>query len=363
MGLTSLMTNYNKGQMRIVEAMITCTILVAGLAVSIRMSNVYTVTERGSIEKSATNIVSVLEDLDVVSMIANNESSWEIELRELLRNLLPPDTFYQLTLRSALTGKIIGDMTNMAGSYNSSGIDCVSEKRVVTISLPLGKGECKPLDVMLIVDMSGSMGDRLPGDVRTKIDGAKEAAKLFIDELNASVDKVGLVSFNQNAYLRSQLTDDFAAVKSAIDALTANGYTNIGDGIGYATNEFIARGRSGTTVWVMVLLSDGKANRPTGMNATQYALDKAKDAYEKGSNQSLRIYTIGLGAKDDIDEPLLKQIAKGPFVGITYPLEGKYYYAPSAEDLSDIYVNIAKDLMFKVEYDVIILELTLLKPR
>jgi len=361
--LTSLMTNYNKGQMRIVEAMIACTILVAGLAVSIRISNVYTVTERGSIEKSATNIVSVLEDLDVVSMIANNESSWEIELRELLRNLLPPDTFYQLTLRSALTGKIIGDMTNMAGSYNSSGIDCVSEKRVVTISLPLGRSEYKPLDVMLIVDMSGSMGDRLPGDVKKKIDGAKEAAKLFIDQLNASIDKVGLVSFNQNAYLKSQLTNDFAAVKSAIDALTANGYTNIGDGIGYATNEFIARGRSGKTVWVMVLLSDGKANRPNNeAYARTYALDKAKEAYEKGSNQSLRIYTIGLGAKDDIDEPLLKQIAQGPLDSIT-GLEGKYYYAPSAEDLADIYVNIAKDLMFKVEYDVIILELTLLKPR
>jgi len=361
--LTFLMAKSNKGQMRIVEAMITCTILVAGLAISIRMSSVYTVTERGNIEKTAANIVSVLEDLDVVGMIVNNESYWELELRELLENLLPPDTFYQLTLRSALTGNILANMTNMAGSYNSSDIDCVSEKRVVTISLPLGKGEYKPLDVMLIVDMSGSMNDKLPGDVKKKIDGAKEAAQLFIDELNASRDKVGLVSFHDDAHLKSPLTNDFGAVKSAINALTAGGYTNIGDGIGYATNEFITNGRNGTTIWVMVLLSDGKANRPTGMNATQYALDKAKEAYGNGSSQSLRIYTIGLGAKDDIDEPLLKQIATGPFEGIEYPLDGKYYYAPSAEDLADIYVNIAKDLMFKVEYDLVVLELTLLKPR
>jgi len=349
------MANSNRAQMRIVEAMLACMILIVGLAVCIRMANVYTVTERGSIEKITTNIMSILEGRDVVSMIVNNESSWEPELRELLRNLLPPDTFYQLTLSSALTGKILVNMTNMAGLYNSSNVDCVSEKRVVTISLPLGRSDYKPLDVMLITDVSGSMGYRLPGDIQTKLDGAKRAAKLFIDQLNASRDRIGLVSFNENAYLKSGLIYDFATVNSSIYALVAGGFTNIGDGISNATQQF---GRKGPNqVWVMVLLSDGKANRPNNEEyARTYTLNKTKEAYEKGSSQSLRIYTIGLGAKNDLDEPLLKQIATGPF-------GGGYYYAPSAEDLSDIYVTIAKDLMFKVEYDVIVLELTLLQPR
>jgi len=359
------MLNGNKAQMRIVEAMITCTILVAGLSVSIYISNVYTMMERGNIEKTATNIMSVLGDPEVIEKIVNNEGFWQLELMGLLQNLLPPDTFYHISISSALTGDLIGEITNLAGSYNSSEVDSATVKSIVTISLPLSRTVYIPLDVMLVIDVSGSMNDRLPGDVKTKIEGAKEAANLFVDQLNSSRDKVGLVSFSTTPTLRQPLTDNFAAVETAINALVASGYTNIGGGINYSAIEFQTNGRSGETVWATVLLSDGKANRPTGVNATQYALDRARDAYVIGSAQNLRIYTIGLGAKDDINEVLLEQIAEGPLQGIpsNFTLEGQYYYAPSAEELSDIYLTIAKDLMFDVQYDVVVIELTLIQPR
>ena len=360
------MLNGNKAQMRIVEAMITCTILVAGLSVSIYISNVYTMMERGNIEKTATNIMSVLEDPEVIEKIVNNEGFWQLELMGLLQNLLPPDTFYHLLISSALTRDLIGEITNLAGSYNSSEVDSATTKRVVTISLPVSRTVYIPLDVMLIIDISGSMNDRLPGDIKTKIEGAKEAAKLFIDQLNESRDQVGLVSFHDHAHLESQLTNDSETVKTAINSLTAGGYTNIGGGINTSAIELQDYGRIEESVWAMVLLSDGKANRPNtppGFNATQYALNMSRDAYVVGSPQGLRIYTIGLGAKDDIDEVLLEKIAEGPLQGIQFTLEGKYYYAPSAEELSDIYLTIAKDLMFAVQYDVVVIELTLIQPR
>ena len=98
----------------------------------------------------------------------------------------------------------------------------------------------------------------------------------------------------------------------------------------------------------MILLSDGRANRPIDEEyAREYALNKSKIAQEKG----IRIYTIGLGAKDDLDEELLKEIQT----------DG-YYYSPSAEDLEEIYTAIAEDLIYEVEHDIVVIKVTLLKP-
>jgi uncharacterized protein YegL len=340
--------------MRIVEAMLTCLILLVGLSVSVYIANVYSVMERGSVEETGTNIANVVEDLDVIEKLITHQDSGGSELKGIMANLLPPDTYYQLTIRSLLTGNTILEINNTAGSHNPSDYDLSTTERVVTISLPLNGSSYVPLDVMLITDISGSMGPPT-----TKLKNAQEAAILFVNQLNATRDKVGLVSFSDTAHLNSPLTNDFASVRSAINALTAGGYTDIGDGIGSATGEFSTDGRS-SALWAMILLTDGQANRPVGINATQYALDKAKDAYVKGSNQKLRIYTIGLGS--DVNEVLLKQIAQGPLNGIT-GLEGQYFYAPSAEDLQNIYLNIAKDLTFKVQYDMVVIELTLMKPR
>ena len=337
--------------MRIVEALITCIILITGLSASIYLSTVYTAVQSGSVKTVAADILNVLDGGCVIERIVNNQSSWETEIRGILENLLPPDVFYTLTVASAVTGDAVGEITNLPGGDASSNMDSVSIERIVTISLPLSRNVTIPLDVMLIMDTSGSMNDKLPGDTKTKLYGTKQAAKIFIDQLNSSRDRVGLVTFNTNAYLKAHLTSDFASVKSQIEGLSAGGYTNIGDGISYGTQEFDDYGREDGTIWVMILLSDGKANRPDNEEyARTYALGKADEAESK----DIRIYTIGLGAKTDIDEDLLKEITAN---------DGKYYYAPSTEDLTDIYTNIAQDLAFMVRYDVIVLQLTLMKPR
>ncbi|MHA2279087.1 MAG: vWA domain-containing protein [Candidatus Kariarchaeaceae archaeon] len=352
--------------MRIVEAMIACIILVMGLSASTYISSVYTVTENENMQKSALNILNVLNNVDVIKRIINNENIWKPEMKSLLENLLPPETFFNLTIRSSLTGDILAELSNLGGWETSSNFSSINieQREAMTISLPLGKTEYLPLDVILVMDISGSMNNKLPGDTRTKIDATKDAATTFLEQLSSSRDRVGLVTFSTEAFLMTQLTTNFVEVKSDIDNLNPGGWTNIGDGISYATEEYNLHGRmSNNTNWIIILLSDGIANRPLEINATEYAIEKSEEAYNLGSNQSLRIYTIGLGAKGDINEILLEQIAEGPLEGVEKEPEGKYYYAPSSEDLADIYTNIARDLMFKVEYDVILIELTLVKPR
>jgi len=344
------MLHNRKGQIRIIEAMITCLILISGLTAAIYFSSIYAVTESADLEKAGLNILHVLDNSEVLEKIINRQGTWESELKLLIENLLPSDTFYNLTLRSALDGEVISEITDLPEQNPSLSCDSFSTKTIITVSLPLGKTEYIPLDVMLVMDVSGSMNDRLPGDRDTKLDAAKEAANMFIDNLNMTRDRVGISSFSTTATLKSPLINNFAEAKSKINGLKAEGYTNIGDGICKANLEFDAHGRQEDTLWVIILLSDGKANRPPDKDPREYALNQA----ENSSTMDIRIYTVGLGAKSDIDESLLEEIAGNG---------GRYYYAPSASDLTDIYTTIAQDLMFAVEYDVIIIELTIMKAR
>jgi hypothetical protein len=170
----------------------------------------------------------------------------------------------------------------------------------------LSAGECtitntslrKPVDVMLVIDRSGSMGDP-----PVPIADVKEAAKAFVDKLDPAVDRVGLVSYADSASLDQGLTSDFGAMKDAIDGMTAYGYTNIGDGVLDAQTELNSHGRA-DAVQVMVVLTDGIANRqnqpppehrctewPSFETAcTQFARNEAEAAKAQGTV----IFTIGL---------------------------------------------------------------------
>ncbi|CAD7773191.1 von Willebrand factor type A domain protein [Candidatus Methanoperedenaceae archaeon GB50] len=216
-----------------------------------------------------------------------------------------------------LVEKPVVTKTTIPTEINTRGSG-VNEETTVKITVT-GAGEewatPIPIDVMLIVDRSGSMR-------RTKLADAKTAAKTFVDLLNSSEDRSGLVSFASRASLDQGLTFNQSDVKSAIDSLSAYGMTAIGDGIHLATTELLNNGRSNATL-VEILLSDGFSNQ--GSNP----LTRANEA----ANESITIYTIGLGAYVD---PRMPQIAN-----IT---GGKYYYTPNSSQLEEVYKEIYREL-------------------
>ena len=173
------------------------------------------------------------------------------------------------------------------------------------------------VDVIFVTDVSGSML------VQNRLPLAKSASKAFVDLMNSSTDRVGLVSFSTTAILRKSLTNDFASVKTSIDSLVANGWTAIGDGIGRAITEFNQNGNS-NHARVAILLADGEQNY--GSNPITQA--------QLAANNNLTIYTIGLGSA--INPTMLGQIAS-----IT---GGKYYSAGSGNDLAQIYNEIKAEL-------------------
>ena len=195
-------------------------------------------------------------------------------------------------------------------------------------------------DLMLAIDLSGSM--QTPdmvrnGKTKTRIDVVKDVAGQFINKRGG--DRLGLILFGTRAYLQTPLTFDRQTVSQMLDDATigiAGPETAIGDAIGLAVKQMLSYPNLSKA---LVLLTDGGNN--AGVLQPLQAAEIAKKAH-------IKIYTIGLGAKemtiqtmfgkqvinpsDDLDIEGLKQIAK-----IT---GGKFFRAEDGDNLERIYSQI-----------------------
>lgn len=158
-----------------------------------------------------------------------------------------------------------------------------------------------------------------------KLESSQVAAKAFVDLMDNST-QVGLVYYSTSATTSRQLAPmssaNKAALKAAIDAITASGNTCIECGLDNAVDELVsARGRYPEAVRIVVLLTDGQGNVGDSVDGAVYA-----------RNNNATAYAVGFG--DDVDDTELTNIAL-----LTY---GQYYYAPDAATLLCIYQHIGQ---------------------
>jgi RHS repeat-associated protein len=171
------------------------------------------------------------------------------------------------------------------------------------------------VDVVLVIDRSGSMGG-------VPIAGVKTAAKAFVDDLQLSSDQIALVSFNSTATTNQTLTHTGSLVKTAIDALTSTGSTAIATGINAASTELASARHNAAAQKVIVLLSDGVDNPASGATATTTAANNAKAA-------GIRIIAIAEGtANTTFMQSLASSITD-------------YYAAPTSAQMAAVYSSIA----------------------
>ena len=136
--------------------------------------------------------------------------------------------------------------------------------------------------IMLVTDTSGSMN---ADDVDpTRIEAARAAAERFVEEVPEG-QRIGLVSFADDATVLQNPTRDRDAVKTAIQSLSAQGATASGDGLAAALDQLRAKDGERQTPGAIVLLSDGK--RTAGRDP----LPVAREAARIG----IPVYTISLG--------------------------------------------------------------------
>jgi uncharacterized protein YegL len=176
---------------------------------------------------------------------------------------------------------------------------------VAGISLP-GFGCADKLDLMLVLDRSGSIQ---PSELAT----LKTAAKAFVDALIPSPDgpHIGQTSFATTSTLDLHLTSDSSTIKAAIDALAADGFTNLKEGIELATGELANPGDGHDrpdfdSPDFMVVITDGAPNRPVGT-----AEADAKAAADAAKAAGTEIFVVGVGTTSSTADYLRDNIASG----------------------------------------------------
>lgn len=160
----------------------------------------------------------------------------------------------------------------------------------VTIQLDFGAecpGEETVVDVMLVLDVSGSMEGQ-------KIQDARDAALAFLDVLPPGPARVGLVTFDHRIMGRVPLSVDYAPLRSELAAMVADGGTDIAAGIAAATEEL--RGRRAGATAVMIVMTDGFNN-----NGPIPMIEAAADAKKEGN----ALMSICFGGADSCDPDLV----------------------------------------------------------
>lgn len=213
--------------------------------------------------------------------------------------------------------------------------------------------EGEGIDIVLCLDVSGSMGSRdiLP----SRMEVAKEMAIEFVE--SRPVDRIGLVIFSGESFSPCPITTDKRTLITHIQTLESRRYlkdgTVIGEGLATAVDRL---SKSKAKSRVIILITDGKEDAPdTRLIDPLTALEIAK-------TQGIRVYTIGVGAMpstiieqtetttrpaprnpaiDFIDEQLLRMIAE--------QTGGRYFRARDKEGLRNTYNQIDKMEKSKVE--------------
>ncbi|HNQ21692.1 MAG TPA: VWA domain-containing protein [Phycisphaerae bacterium] len=136
----------------------------------------------------------------------------------------------------------------------------------------------------------------------------KDAVQFMVELIDGldSEDQVSLEVYGTIGRHERDLTLDVLSIGTRMQQLQAghyDSYTNIGDGIYRAIEELRSTRARGASRKIIVLLTDGNANRPTGVNAAQYA----RDAAQAAADQGYRIFAVSVGA--DSDQALMEDIA------------------------------------------------------
>lgn len=184
-----------------------------------------------------------------------------------------------------------------------------------------------PVDVVLVLDMSGSMNDD-GGEPPQPITDTKTAAAAFVERL-AEDDRVGVVTFADVGRIDRALGSRHEEAFSTINALTIEsevGGTNLGEGILLATEELNSNRHQNEAKKILVALSDGIANLPQEPGGEAFASRQAVAAKATG----IGIYTIGLG--NSVNRAFLESIATD---------RDHYFAALRRSDLEGIYKEIS----------------------
>ncbi len=209
----------------------------------------------------------------------------------------------------------IEDASGAVGALNAANFTVtVGGKPAAIFSADLASSQNAPLDLLLLIDVSGSM----VGDPMAQ---TKEAAKALIQTLAPS-DRVALMSFADSVQLVQDYSTERARTAGLIDALVARGNTALYDATGAAASHAAA---STSNRRAIILLSDGAQDGVKLKTTREEALAQAAGA---------RIPFFAIGEGTGIDRAYLTELATSS--------TGRYLEAPKATDLGELFASLGQ---------------------
>lgn len=292
----------------------------------------------------------------------------------------------------------IGISGAMSATVSKGDSDFITALSVLSSTSNIASTSTTPLDIVLVLDASGSMDDDMTGGVK-RIDALKKAANAFIDEIatqNASISdaskqhQVSIVKFAGNksskvgndtyrkdgyTYNYSQVMKNMTACsettkssfKDTINAINPAGATNAAAGMELAQGQISKRSDAKK---IVIFFTDGTPTTQSEFSngVASDAIAAAKTMKDAGAS----VYTIGIfkdaNPKADVNtasnENKFMQAASSNYPAAAYTYtqywwgsewkwsfgnhaEGSDFYksASSASELSKIFEDISKEIV------------------
>ena len=184
----------------------------------------------------------------------------------------------------------------------------------------------RKVDVMLILDSSGSMSDSVNGV--SKIDAAKQGLTEFVNLLGDN-DQLGLTNFSDNATVLtpiSQLGPKRQDTLNAINGIQANGGTLLFDTINDQFNGL--RNDHSGNIRAIVVLTDGMDNQSS--NSIDSLVSNVTPSGDNAGN-GIKVFTIAYGSDADVNG--LTRIADA---------SGGQEYAGNPQNIRQVYNQISE---------------------
>jgi Ca-activated chloride channel family protein len=230
-----------------------------------------------------------------------------------------------------LAGKITPEAAERAGFRPAEGGDYDQPKRVLGLPEPkvlakikeTWRADRKPANVLLVVDVSGSMTEE------RRLINARDGLEVFLREV-APQDRVGLTTFSTDIVPLvpiGPVSQNRERLRQAVAGLVADGDTSLFDATAAGVEE--VRGiQDSSRINAVVVLTDGIDTSSTRTP------DQLIDELTRGSegNDRVRVFTIAYSAGAEGSEDVLKAIAAAT---------GGKDYTGSVEDIESVYRSIS----------------------
>ena len=201
-----------------------------------------------------------------------------------------------ITFMPAISAKAAND--DQVKASISADPRTVDEDGTVKVTISLEgipyQGKVNPTDVILVIDRSGSMS--------TKLDKMKEAAIAFIDSIDTSTHRIGIVVYDTDVTSYA-LSTDKTKLKQYIEKIQYQGSTNISAAIDESVK--LLKSKRSNAQGAIVLMTDGVANyygNPPVSASEETSLAAAVSSAERAKASGYVFYTVALCNSANADE-------------------------------------------------------------